>query len=181
MTSSRSAGDGTRRRVGARDGVAAPHAIARFSQTIVVDLGGMLEAAITKRTRVSFIGLFALAVFTAGCQGGGRDQQHAAQAKEEFSKANSCPAPSVTVETRHDLSAYDLQVTPPAPPAEVAADPARLAEWKRRQDESRKGYENMTVQLASGCGHTVYYTCSPATSTNDQQVIACSVAQHPPK
>jgi hypothetical protein len=107
--------------------------------------------------------------------------EHAKAAQEEFSRTFSCPVPSTTVTPRPDLKAYDLQTTPSSPPAEVAADPARLAEWKRRQDKSREGYDNMTVQQASGCGHAVYYTCSLATSSNDEQVVACSVAQHPPK
>lgn len=112
---------------------------------------------------------------------GGKDQRYAKAAEEEFSKTFSCPASSITVTPRPDLKAYDLQVTPTSPPAEVAADPARLAEWKRREEKGKEGYDGMSVYHASGCGHAAYYTCSLATSTNEQQVIACSTAQHPPK
>ncbi len=115
-----------------------------------------------------------------GCKGG-KDQRYAKAAEEEFSKTFSCPASSVTVTLRPDLKAYDLQVAPRSPPAEVAADPARLAEWKRREDKGKEGYDRMSVYHASGCGHAVFYTCSLATSSNDEQVIACSTAQHPPK
>jgi hypothetical protein len=109
------------------------------------------------------------------------DQRNATAAQEEFTKTYSCPAASVTATPRKDLKAYDLQVGASAPPSEVAADPARLAEWKKQQESVRSGYARMNVVQASGCGHSVTYVCSLANSTNDQYVIACTLAAHPPK
>jgi hypothetical protein len=116
------------------------------------------------------------------CRGAAnRDKEHGKKAVDAFSRQFSCPEASVTVTPRRDLKAYDLQVTPSSPAAEVAADPARLAEWNRREAKVREGYESMTVQHASGCGHALFYVCSPATSSNGEQVVACSTASHPPK
>ena len=116
----------------------------------------------------------------ASCRGlADRDNTKAAQ--EEFTKTYSCPAPSVSVTPRPDLKAYDLQVGASAPPAEVAADPARLAEWKKQEDKTRSGYDRISVIHASGCGHAVYYTCSQANTDNGQYTTACSTARNPPK
>jgi hypothetical protein len=117
-------------------------------------------------------------VVVAAC---GKDKSNASAAQEEFSKTYSCPAPSVSVTPRSDLKAYDLQVGPSAPLSEVAADPARLAEWNKRQADVKSGYDRMSVLHASGCGHAVYYVCSVANTTNGQYTTACSVAAHPPK
>jgi hypothetical protein len=109
------------------------------------------------------------------------DKQTAKAAREEFTKSYSCPAASVTATPRKDLKAYDLQVGASTPPSEVAAAPARLAEWKKEQESVKSGYDRMSVVQASGCGHSVYYVCSVANSTNDQYVMACTLAAHPPK
>jgi hypothetical protein len=122
----------------------------------------------------------ALLVVLLACES--KPDNHDPQAAQaEFTKEFSCPAASVTVTARPDLSAYDLQVDPIAPPREVAANPARLAEWKKHQEDTREGYKSEHVLRASGCGHTVYYVCTLATGTNEQAVTACTLARHPPK
>jgi len=102
-------------------------------------------------------------------------------AQEEFIKSFSCPKERVTVTARKDLKAFDLvngvRLTPPA---EVSADPGRLAEWKKRQQDNEDNYNRESVFQASGCDHEVFYACSIATGTNDTQVVACSAAVHPP-
>jgi hypothetical protein len=117
----------------------------------------------------------------ACCRCSKDDRSHAKAAQEEFTKTDSCPASSVVATPRNDLKAYDLQVGASAPPSEVAADQARLTEWKKQQERVRSGYDRMSIVQTSGCGHSIYYVCSLANSTNEQYTIACTVAAHPPK
>jgi hypothetical protein len=125
-------------------------------------------------------GTAVLFVLLAACHAAGGERDYSNEVQAEFTRAFSCPAASVTVTPRTDLNAYDLQVGPIKPPAEVAADPARLAEWKRQQDKVKDGYTSERVFKASGCAHSAYYICSPATGTNEQQVVACSTPIRPP-
>jgi hypothetical protein len=102
-------------------------------------------------------------------------------AKEEFAREFSCPKGRVVVTPRPDLKAFDLVVgAHDRPPPDVAADPGRLAEWKRREREVEDGYRNEHAFHASGCGHEGYYVCGTAEGSHQQQVAACSKAAHPP-
>jgi hypothetical protein len=122
-----------------------------------------------------------LGVVLAACSKDDKGKANANAAQEEFTKTYSCPLASVTATPRSDLKAYDLQVGASAPPSEIAADPARLGEWKKQEASIRSGYDRMSVVQTSGCGHSVYYVCSLAHSTNEQYTTACTLAAHPPK
>ncbi len=127
------------------------------------------------------LGAALAAALVTGCPGGDADGRYVRQAQDDFARTYSCPRERVTATLRKDLRAYDLQVGPQSPPREVAADPGRLAQWKKNEAEVAEGYASMRVVLTRGCGHEVYDVCSLATGTNDQQVIACSAASHPPR
>lgn len=125
-----------------------------------------------------FLALASLSLVAACGQGADR---YAEAARETLSNAHSCPAERITVTPRPDLHAFDLMVgAPPSPPADIAADPGRLAEWQRRQRESQDHYNREKVYQAQGCDQVEYYACSFGTGTNDAQVMVCSQAKHPP-
>lgn len=132
------------------------------------------------RTATSRVLLLLLLLLVAACRSSSAEYSQTAQ--EDFSKQYSCPKDRVTTTVRPDLSAYTLSgAGPSTPPKEVAADPGRLAEWKKHEAETEAGYRNFTIVQTRGCGHEVYYLCSLANSTHEQIVPACSTASHPPK
>ncbi len=103
------------------------------------------------------------------------------EAQAQFVKAFSCPKERTTATDRPDLNAYDLNFGPsPAPPADVAADPGRLAEWKKQEQKLREGYNNSAIVQVRGCDHETYYSCGIGTTGMGEQVIACPTVQHPP-
>jgi hypothetical protein len=111
----------------------------------------------------------------------GQPRSFAGEAQEEFSRTYSCPKERVAVTERTDLKSYDLEVgKPDPPPAEVARDPGRLAEWNKRQQANAEGYKYDHIFFVKGCEHETYYRCTTAQSTNDQQTIMCSVPRYPP-
>lgn len=120
-----------------------------------------------------------LLLTAAGCQS--RNAEYTQTAQEDFTRAYSCPKERVTATPRPDLSAYDLAVGPNKPPPDVAADPGRLAEWKKQQADVAAGYRGEVVIQVSGCGHEAYDLCSLGHGSNGQIVPACSTAQYPPK
>lgn len=127
---------------------------------------------------VPAIGLAVLVL--VGCRRAGNDNKEAA--REEFSKAYTCPKERVTVTARPDLKAYDLMVgSRSKPPREVAADPGRLAEWQKRERKLEEDYNRQSIFQATGCDHEETYACSLATGTNETQEIACSKAAPRPK
>jgi hypothetical protein len=85
-------------------------------------------------------------------------------AKEKFSQKYTCPEDSVEARLREDVTATQLQNRKrDAPSAEVAADPPRLALWKKEQSESEARDKNDHVVEARGCGHLEIYSCGYAT------------------
>jgi hypothetical protein len=117
-----------------------------------------------------------------GCRNlGDSGANYTKAAQEEFTKAFSCPKERVTATPRPDLKAYDLAVGPSTPPKDVAADPGRLAQWKKDQAKVAEGYEREYVIQTRGCGHEVYYLCTVGNGTDGYLREVCSTAQHPPK
>ncbi|MBX3229008.1 MAG: hypothetical protein KIT84_01620 [Labilithrix sp.] len=78
-------------------------------------------------------------------------------AKEEFARAHSCPEGRVTVKARPDLNWQTVVVGDLKPPAEVAADPDRLAKWQA--DRANAGGD-LEVFEAEGCEHHDYLGCT---------------------
>ncbi len=105
-------------------------------------------------------------------------------ARDHFVKALSCPADRVTVKARPDLGYGDLLPAPPAaaPPAEVAADPERLALWKEQQarakaDRRANADARYDVFEVSGCGRTARLGCrhpEDARGRTELSAVVCS-------
>jgi hypothetical protein len=78
-------------------------------------------------------------------------------ARQEFSRHFTCPESSITVTERSDLDADEIERGPiPDPPAEVKADPTRLALWNQQHQPIHTGH---TIYQAAGCDHEVFYSC----------------------
>jgi hypothetical protein len=81
-------------------------------------------------------------------------------AKEDFSRAFTCPKQGVEARERKDITAYQLRTPkPPSPSAEIAADPARLKMWEEQQQKIRDFENSHSVVEVRGCGHARLYTC----------------------
>jgi hypothetical protein len=78
-------------------------------------------------------------------------------AKDEFVSRFSCPKSGIELRARPEIDAYTLIFGKrSAPPAEVAQDPARLAIWQKKQDDSHASWNaSETVFELRGCGHEV--------------------------
>ena len=90
----------------------------------------------------------------AGCVG--RD----GQARAQFSLDVACPEDRIAV-----TPVVRRAATPPEPPPEVAADPARLRLWRERdamRDATPWGFSYVAVH---GCGQKRVYLCSPCLAT----------------
>ena len=130
------------------------------------------------RTRIAFLA----ALFVASLPGCKSREE---QARDEFSEAVSCPASKVEVRELEGVTAYDVRQkhnpTPrPKPPAEVAADPERLAIWEEREEKQRRASQRepgfgSDVFEATGCGETITYECWRKTkSVNFEPMVDCS-------
>jgi TPR repeat protein len=93
------------------------------------------------------LGAIALVAGMAGCT------SYSSAARAQFAASASCPSDKVTVTSRPGDP-----VPPQNPPPEVAADPGKLAVW-RRDDEERRQDAAATVYVAKGCGQERQYTC----------------------
>src|SRR4051812_11751883 len=95
-----------------------------------------------------------LAALNSGCQ------QDEAVARESFARSKSCPIERVVVKARPDLKASALQ-RGSAPSPEVAADPIRLAEWKKNDAEDRAKRDALHGDIVevTGCSETALYDC----------------------
>jgi hypothetical protein len=69
------------------------------------------------------------------------------RARSKFAAEAFCPTERVEIETKY------VDKGPWQPPADVAADPARLAMWGRTSHTMEKRY------VASGCGQLRTYQC----------------------
>ncbi len=113
-----------------------------------------------------------------GCNANGSAQD---AAQEALSKELSCPKESVVATPRADLKAFDLMMgARDQPPSDVAADPARLAEWKKRQQAVEDGYSRQTVWQTRGCNHEQLYVCMIGDHPDGTRGYACVKPAHPP-
>ena len=92
-----------------------------------------------------------------------------AGARQSFASLASCPADESTVVPRPD---YRIPLPPETPPPDdVAADPARLADWQHRREAAKALNERTPCGAAlpsfdayqvSGCGQDVILCCARA-------------------
>ena len=81
-------------------------------------------------------------------------------AREAFSKELTCPEDSVEVRERPDVKLSMLRGTT-KPPADVAADPGRLAMWNAEQEKSQKNADGLCEMFeARGCNQQTLMCCS---------------------
>lgn len=84
-----------------------------------------------------------------------------------FSETYSCPRERVVVTPVRGITAFELwqRVNPmPEPPAEVRADPARLAvarqAWEEQHEGVERGLNRTDLFHVSGCEHAVDLGCA---------------------
>ncbi len=118
-----------------------------------------------------------LLVAASGCS---KNEEYA---RERFGVMHSCPVDTVTIKKRPDLkwSAVGWSGSNESPPAEVAADPVRLAKWKEDQAKTYepliKSLDEHDVYEAHGCGHDGYVGCkTPAKTNGPTPRYVCEVA-----
>lgn len=90
------------------------------------------------------------------------------ETRAEFSEQFSCPLDKITLTKRPDVDATEFEGPAREPPAEIAADPARLAVWKSKQP---KGWSVDFFEL-TGCGHHVLWGCRLPSSRSSAGVHA---------
>src|SRR5579859_537524 len=83
------------------------------------------------------------------------------EARRDFASSWTCPADRVEVATMRGRP-----FSPPPPPAEVAADPGRLAAWRAKLDDAARAQQNRTYYVATGCGRTTTYYCTSDDGTS---------------
>ncbi len=83
-------------------------------------------------------------------------------ARSEFARQNSCPDDRVTVG----------HAPPRQPPADVAADPGRLAMWNDNEAKRAEHY-----YVASGCGHESLYLCEHRPNPEEAGLPNCLLQQ----
>jgi hypothetical protein len=139
------------------------------------------------RTRLPLwatLALFASALATPACEPSDSGPL------QTFATMTTCPASESTVVPRPD---YRMPLPPVmSPPPEVAADPARLADWRRRDGMARSLNEGTACGAAlpgfeafeiSGCGKDVLLCCGhapppggPASYGNDSSCVQMPLA-----
>jgi hypothetical protein len=106
-------------------------------------------------------------------------------AKENFSKAFSCPEDRVEVRERKDLSPYEVMSGPrPEAPAEIQSDPGRLELWQKKEKETSTNVDNrFDVFEVRGCEKQVLYYCAHPDSDDGQgtksNVVSCVEGKYP--
>jgi hypothetical protein len=84
-------------------------------------------------------------------------------AKEKFSKDYSCPIDRLESRDRPDLhrSSFHTAAAPTAtPPADIAADPARLAVWNQNHKQDPTSFDDLDdIEEVRGCGNAAFYAC----------------------
>lgn len=78
-------------------------------------------------------------------------------AVDKFSEQQSCPNERLTYKAIA-VDPHEVFLTG-APSAAVAADPERLAIWKKNADQALSAYGDLTVVGVSGCGAQRTYFC----------------------
>jgi hypothetical protein len=117
-------------------------------------VGGPLDLSAMK-TRGRWV-VIAAGLLLVACQ------SLASGAKEQFSKDYSCPLDRIESRDRRDLhpSSFSYPLPMPKPPADVAADPARLALWTKNHTHDPTLYDgDNDIEEARGCGKQAFYQC----------------------
>lgn len=78
-------------------------------------------------------------------------------ARDTFTEQQLCPKDRIQT-TYIAVQPQDI-FERPAPPAEIAADPGRLAVWTQKVDADFKEFDNLTLSDAVGCGIHLRYLC----------------------
>ena len=97
--------------------------------------------------------LLALAVTQLGCT---MHNYGPSVAVDRFSQGRTCPKERVAAR-QVPLSPGDFGHA--APPADIAADPGRLALWSKNAAADLAHYHDITIVEASGCGARQTYLC----------------------
>lgn len=101
-------------------------------------------------------------------------------ARESFADTRSCPIAGVKAVEHPEISGHDLIFGTSKPPADIAADPARLAIWKDKDAKSKKLWDETTkVFLVTGCNESTYYTCSTGAGSKSGR-RSCSARSRTP-
>jgi hypothetical protein len=100
-------------------------------------------------------------------------------AKDDFVQKFTCPKGRVEVRPRPDLSSYDLTHKDRKPPADVAADPERLALWKKKEAETRRRVSDPVFELR-GCAHSALMHCTRANTGSSSGRVMCFDIEYPP-
>jgi hypothetical protein len=108
------------------------------------------------------------------------------RAREEFARAYSCPEDRVVIKPRPDVRWSTVlfpQLGKSAPPPEVAADPERLAKWKKDQSDAdartAESFDSYDVFEGSGCDHDVLLGCKRPAKSNGVNRILCQIEPLP--
>ena len=111
--------------------------------------------------RRALVGTLTLSVLlSAACQ------SYETGTRAQFAQAAQCPAADISVTEQPGAP-----VAPSNPPPEIAADPGKLAIW-RRDDDERRADAAATVYIAKGCGQEKHYTCGR--SDRHMSTAACT-------
>jgi hypothetical protein len=105
-------------------------------------------------------------------------------AREAFARAHSCPEERVHVTPRPDIKWSTVEgLSREIPPDEVKKDPARLAKWRRDQEEQyaplRELLDKHNVFEARGCDHDDLVGCVRPAKSNGANRVICQVSTKP--
>ena len=115
-----------------------------------------------------FIAVLPIALAASGCAGYIASYE-ASSVRGSFVTDQSCPADRVIVGPIARPEATQVEAPPPpAPPAEIAQDPARLAIYNARHGPADP-YADAPFFQAQGCGVTHVYAC-PMVANGDGSV-----------
>jgi hypothetical protein len=123
------------------------------------------------------VGPLAIASFVLCACGSPKDA-----AREEFGRQWSCPLEQVQATPKPDVRWSTLALRPAVtePSPEVKADPARLAKWKKDQEDSyaplREALDTFDVFSVTGCGHTTMLGCKRPAKSNGPNRVICQAA-----
>lgn len=146
-----------------------------------------LESRDAQRRGASLVLLVLALAMLLGCRRQPQPgEEELAKAKQEFSDTYTCPVDRLSAVVRADVSPVRLvSLKPDEPPAEIARDPGRLAQWQEKQRERTEGYTSNTVVEVKGCEHHIYYLCDTVSQTVNGQgpylVMNCSKPRYTPE
>jgi hypothetical protein len=101
-------------------------------------------------------------------------------ARDDFERSFTCPTDRLTVTGRNDLKPRDLAIRQEVPPKDIAADPERLALWKKTEASRTSEYDGNNVVQVQGCSHEVFYICGDLRVSVGATRHGCMRAPYPP-